>query len=249
MNSEPIPIKEFNGVKYIPFMSKDALTPFTAFWMYSIGEKIASRIDCNRFGKFLLSKKEEVLSIKDKLQDGGTGLGPNSTTARWSSYNVLNWRGESEDVKILEEEIIKTHDLYYTKLLGEKPPQVTILTCWMNIMKKGERILKHNHSSENDGYLSGNFTVACDDSKTIYIQPYMHYSEKELLERVEDWGFDHTEDYYASTNIPGNISLFPSYIPHFTTKHKSDTDRITLAFELAPTEIVFNQYANNLMNG
>ena len=134
--NQPIPIKKINGVKYIPFMNKEPLTPFTAFWRYSIGERIASRIDCNRLGKFLLSKKEEVLSIKDKLQDGGTGLGPNSTTARWASYNVLNWRWESEDVKILEEEIIKTHDLYYTQMLGEKPPMITVLACWMNIMKK-----------------------------------------------------------------------------------------------------------------
>ena len=115
-------------------------------------------------------------------------------------------------------------------------------------MKKGERIKKHNHSSYEMGYLSGNFTVACDDSKTIYIQPYIHFTEKELLERVEDWGYDHTEDYYASINTPGNISLFPSYIPHFTTEHKTDTDRITIAFELSPTELTINQYNNVLMN-
>ena len=47
---------------------------------------------------------------------------------------------------------------------------------------------------------------------------------------VED-GID-DPSYYSSKNIDGKLTLFPSYIPHFTTEHKSDSNRITLAFDL-----------------
>ena len=38
--------------------------------------------------------------------------------------------------------------------------------------------------------------------------------------------------YYSSKNIDGKLTLFPSYITHFTTEYKSDNYRITLAFDL-----------------
>ena len=222
-------------VKYIPFMSKEPLTPFTAFWQYCIGERILSRINCDRLGKFLLSKQEEVLKIKDHLSDGGTGLGLHSTTARFLNYNVLHW--DQEDIKILKDGIIETHDEYYRYIVNGEPPEIVICSCWMNIMRKGERIRLHQHGYHDSTYLSGNFTVACEESKTIYINPIVHFTENELLERVEDRGQEYEEEFYASPNRPGNMTLFPSYVPHFTTKHTSNTERITIAFEIVPTSM------------
>tara|TARA_B100000287_G_C20483120_1_gene721946 strand:+ start:200 stop:901 length:702 start_codon:yes stop_codon:yes gene_type:complete len=220
------------GVKFIPFMSKKPETPFTPYWKILIVENVITKIDCNRLRKFLLSKQEEVLSIKNRLTDGGTGLGTDSTTARWLSYNVLNW--DQEDIKILKEGIIKTHDIYYRFAVGKEPPKIEIPACWMNIMKKGQRITKHNHSYNEQSYLSGNFTVACGGTKTIYVNPVVHYTENELIERVESWGQEFEEELYASSNEIGNLTLFPCYVPHFTTEHTSDTERITIAFEVIP---------------
>ena len=70
-------IMEKDGVKLIPFLSKKPETPFTPYWKILLAENVITKIDCNRLGKFLLSKQEEVLSIKDRLNDGGTGLGLN----------------------------------------------------------------------------------------------------------------------------------------------------------------------------
>ena len=220
------------GITYIPFKSPQPLTPFTAFWQYCIGETILSKINCDRLKKFLLSKQDEVLEIKDKLTDGGTGLGNQSTTARFRSYNVLDW--DQEDIKLLKEGIIKTHDTYYKFILNQEPPRVSIPACWMNIMKKGQKIRKHNHGYHDRTYLSGNFIVACDDSKTIYVNPLVHFTEYDLRERVEEWGQVYVPELYASENKQGNLSLFPCYVPHFTTKHNSDTERITIAFEITP---------------
>ena len=225
-------------VKYIPFMSKEPTTPYTAFWQYCIGERILSEINCDRLKQFLLSKQEEVLSIKHRLSDGGTGLGLNSTTARFLSYNVLDW--DQEDIKILKDRIIETHDAYYRYTVNEEPPEVSICACWMNIMKKGQRIKKHNHGFHNGTYISGNFTVACEGSKTVYTNPFVHSTETELIERVEVWRQEFEEEFYASPNKPGNITLFPGYVPHFTTKHTSDTERVTIAFEIIPSNMHYD---------
>ena len=222
-------IMERDGVKFIPFLSKEPMSPFTAFWKYCIGERILYKINCDRLKEFLLSKQEEVFKIKDRLSDGGTGLGLNTTTARFLSYNVLDW--DQEDLKILKDGIIETHDIYYRLVVGTEPPKIEIPTCWMNIMRKGQRITKHNHSYSERSYLSGNFTVACEETKTIYVNPMVHYSEDELIERV-DWGQEFEEELYASPNESGNITLFPCYVPHFTTEHTSDTERVTIAFEI-----------------
>ena len=181
-------------VKYIPFMSKEPMTPYTAFWQYCIGERILSEINCDRLKQFLLSKQEEVLSIKHRLSDGGTGLGLNSTTARFLSYNVLDW--DQEDIKILKDKIIETHDAYYRYTVNEEPPEVSICACWMNIMKKGQRIKKHNHGFHDATYISGNFTVACEGSKTVYTNPFVHSTETELIERVEVWRQEFEEEFY-----------------------------------------------------
>ena len=136
MNMNDLTIFKNEGITYIPFKSPQPLTPFTAFWQYCIGERILSKINCDRLKEFLLSKQDEVLEIKDKLTDGGTGLGNQSTTARFRSYNVLDW--DQEDIKLLKEGIIKTHDTYYKFILNQEPPRVSIPACWMNIMKKGQ---------------------------------------------------------------------------------------------------------------
>ena len=39
---------------------------------------------------------------------------------------------------------------------------------------------------------------------------------------------------YAALNSPGKLTLFPNYVPHFTTTYRGDDVRITLAFELRP---------------
>ena len=33
-------------------------------------------------------------------------------------------------------------------------------------------------------------------------------------------------------NKPGNLTIFPMYVPHYTTEHLSDTPRITIAMDV-----------------
>ena len=223
-------VKTDYGMTYIPFVNEEPISPFAPEWRFFIAEKFLSRIDCNRLKDYLLNRQPEILSIKDNLNDAGTGLGNDSTTARFISYNVMTW--DQPDINILKEEISIMHDTYYRDIVDRPTPKVS-LGGWMNIMKKGDRIKRHNHGFSNNTYISGHFTVCCDSTRTVYINPHEHCDEDKLLVRVED-GEEYSDSLYAATNTEGQLTLFPSYIPHFTTEHRSDSDRITLAFEIVP---------------
>lgn len=224
-------IETDHGITYVPFINTELISPFAPEWRFFIAEKILSRIDCNRLKNYLLSKQPEILAIKDKLTDAGTGLGNDSTTARFRSYNVMTW--DQPDINILKEEISIMHDNYYRDIVDRPTPEVA-LGGWMNIMKKGERIKRHNHGFLDNTYISGHFTVCCESTRTVYTNPYEHWDEFELLKRVEEYGLEFNHSLYASKNTAGQLTLFPGYIPHFTTEHRSNSDRITLAFEIIP---------------
>ncbi len=218
------------GITYIPFMNEEPISPFAPSWRFFIAEKIISSIDCNRLKDYLLSKQSDILDIKYNINDGGTGLGDDSTTARYRSYNVMEW--DQPDISILKKEISIMHGMYYRDIVDRPTPEIS-LGGWMNIMKRGDRIKRHIHGFSNKTYMTGHFTVSCDNTKTVYNNPYEHWNEDELLLRIED-GEEYNDSLYASTNTEGQLTLFPGYVPHFTTEHKSNTDRITLAFEIVP---------------
>ena len=217
-----------NEINYVHFVNEKLLTPFAPSWNYFIAEKLLSNIDCNRLKDYLLSRQQEILAIENNLDDGGTGLGNDTTTVRYRSYNIFSWY--QPDINILKQEIFSMCSNYHMKLGVKKPPQLG-LKGWMNIMKKGDRIEIHNHGFQNDSYLSGNFTVSSNDTKTVYNNPFSQYTKENVLVKMVEDGVD-DPSYYPSKNIDGKLTLFPSYIPHFTTEHKSDNYRITLAFDL-----------------
>ena len=96
---------EING-----FRSSPPLTSYAPSWDFNIGTSICDDIDIKSFSKFLLRKEREIkklpLSIHDeKYTDGYTGLGKNSTTSRWKTFNMLTW--DHPEVKKLKSNIIR----------------------------------------------------------------------------------------------------------------------------------------------
>ena len=59
--------------------------------------------------------------------------------------------------------------------------------------------------------------VQCSNTSTIYINPVNQINDPEE---------------YISINEVGKITLFQNCIPHYTTKHEDDTERISIAFDL-----------------
>ena len=219
---------QMNEINYIHFVNEKLKSPFAPTWNYFIAEKLLSTIQCTRLKNYLLSKQQEVFAIKNNLDDCGTGLGNETTTARSGSYNIFTW--DQPDINTLKKEIASMCNNYHERVTGKKILKFG-LAGWMNIMKKGDRIELHNHAFSNDSYLSGNFTVSSNDTKTVYNNPFSQYTKENVLVKMVEDGVD-DPSYYPSKNIDGKLTLFPSYIPHFTTEHKSDNNRITLAFDL-----------------
>ena len=228
--------------EFIPFVSEPA-SPFAPNWRFLIGED-DSKIDCQQLKEYLLSKEEYVLSL-DADNDGSTGLGLDSTTARYRRYNVMEW--DNPQIDLLRKEIYNLYYEYHKACFGEVEPNNNGLAigCWMNIMRKGDRIEKHLHGYSPQSYLSGHFCVCTDDTRTVYVNPYEHQSEAFLLNEVENipksdksemilHKVHGSQKMYAALNSPGKLTLFPNYVPHFTTTYRGDDVRITLAFELRP---------------
>ena len=205
---------QMNEINYIHFVNEKLKSPFAPTWNYFIAEKLLSTIQCTMLKNYLLSKQQEVFAIKNNLDDCGTGLGNETTTARSGSYNIFTW--DQPDINILKKEIASMCNNYHERVTGKKILKFG-LAGWMNIMKKGDRIEMHNHSFQNDSYLSGNFTVSSNDTKTVYNNPFSQYTKEKVLVKMVEDGVD-DPSYYSSKNIDGKLTLFPSYIPHFTTE-------------------------------
>ena len=114
-----------------------------------------------------------------------------------------------------------------TKFLGEfVKREVQLFTgddwdlwgrCWANVMRKGEAFPPHAHCTPTTGYLSGNVCVQTNETSTYYLTPYF-------------------EEIYESVNKDGNITLFPSWLKHYTVAPSNDIERITLGFDLVNIE-------------
>jgi len=217
-------------------------SPFAPQGGFLIGEE-STDIDCDVLKDFLLSKEEEVLSIPEYNDTAfGTYLGKDSTTARSQYYNVLTW--DNSEIHKLRKQIYNLYYEYHKACFGRVKPENLGLTigCWMNIMRKGDRIKKHQHSYSSDSYLSGHFCVSTENTKTVYVNPYEHQSEDMLLDKAENTDKSDmvihqshgSQKMYVALNVPGKLTLFPNYVPHFTTTYRGDDVRITLAFDLRP---------------
>ena len=230
-----------NDVVVIPFQSKQTQTAFAPQWSYFIAELMMPDIDLDSLKDFLLSKEDEVKSIQGlPVNDCGTGLGDDSTTARFLYYNVFDW--DHPEINKLKTGVKEFHRMYYTNILSTDSVPTIRARCWMNIMRKGDRVTKHLHGYEDSAYLSGHFTVSCNNTKTIYLNPYEHATEEEILLRVSNGEPPSSGNLYGAENVPGKLTLFPNYVPHMTTGHQSDEPRITLAFEITPFEDLPGRY-------
>tara|TARA_B100001939_G_scaffold12950_1_gene11237 strand:+ start:2721 stop:3386 length:666 start_codon:yes stop_codon:yes gene_type:complete len=195
------------------FASDQPQTPFAPTWDYTIAEKQID-LDLDSLADIVLKKEIEIKEQFPGTSDGNTGLGSESLTSRFRHFNVLSWGFPATDQ--LHKEIKKFHRQYYQSLFGilEKPPKLRI-RCWANVLRKGEQIQRHWHCSHPYTYLGGHFTVTAGNTCTVYVNP------------MDDIG-----QVYQAENVPGKLTLFPNYIPHYTSIHQEDFPRITIAFDL-----------------
>ena len=195
-------------------------TPYAPTWDFRVGTSKCDDIDVKSLSQFLLSKEREVkklpvTKIGNEYFDGYTGLGINSTTSRSCDYNILTWK--HPELKKLKTNIIKNIFAYNGKCGNETPSELYAI-CWYNILRFRQKIKPHLHSAQSDCYLSGHFNVQVKDTSTCYMSPVNQLNNPDIMEMK---------------NEEGKMTLFPSYILHYTTRHNSFKPRITIAFDIS----------------
>jgi len=188
---------------------------------------IDTDININKLSKQVLTKEGELikkyspLGANGEFTDGQTGLGENSLTSRFFHFNVLNWWG----TKSLRKWIRKGYEAY-TGIKGNS----LYVQCWANVMRKGEQIQSHQHCSYNDRiitseqHLCGHLNVQVDGLTSTY------YEGNPIL------------------NVKRAMVFFPNNVLHWTDRCESESERITIAFDVYSKEYfeydIFN-YAKN----
>ena len=202
-------------MKFKRFVSEPPVSPYAPQWDFRVGNSMCENIDTNSLSKFLLNKEKEIKKLPIVSDfDGYTGLGSNSTTSRSQQYNILSWN--HPEIRKLKSNIAKNIILYDGEC-GNKTPDVLWIQCWYNVLRFGQKISPHHHSVDPNSYLSGHFNVQVNDTSTVYMSPINQLNNPEVID---------------IKNKVGDITLFPSYIFHYTTPHYSFKPRITIAFDI-----------------
>ena len=194
-------------MQIIHFENEPPKTRFAPIFNFHIYE---NDVDVRDIKNIILSKEQDIINSNPYTSDWNTGLGSNSMTSRSNCYNVLKW----DEAYFLKEIIRSSHDNFITTLGYDWEDKIYV-QCWANVLRKGEKIKQHQHWTSEYTYIGGHLTVKCDKSDTVYVNP-----------------FQHDEGLFPLENKSGTITLFPNYIPHYTTVHKGKEPRITMAFDL-----------------
>ncbi len=207
-------------MKFYRFKSEEPHSPYAPSWDFNIGHSHIGIIDVKELSKTILDKEKDIKKLpltntgNKKFFDGNTGLGKNSITSRSNRYNILTWN--TRETNHLKEQIkLKLRE--YNNENGKETPTKVWIQCWANILRFRQKIKSHSHGFHSYSYLSGHFSVQVNDTSTVYINPLSCINSPEL---------------YTHRNESGVLTLFPTYIPHYTTLHNSFRSRITIAFDM-----------------
>mgnify|MGYP003134703238 CR=1 FL=1 len=212
-------------MRLIVFRSEPKENVFAPGWEFPIGEEFIPKINFKTLAKFILKKEKSLMTsatwnkkvstyFEKSNDDGYTGLGKNSLTSRYGSYNLLDFK--HPEIKKLKKAILVCHERFLKALNIPLYPDLYI-QCWANVMRKGEQIKPHIHGVHPHSYLGGQINVQVGDTATCYINPVNQINEPKI---------------YRSKNEVGKCTIFQSCVPHYTDVHLSDTPRITIAFDL-----------------
>lgn len=198
--------------------SQERRTPFAPELKYFIAEaEISDPTDeLKKLKTEILSKEKSIINSHEYVSDWGTRMGKNSLTSRANNYNLLDF----DNTKVLRNSIVDMHTLY-VQACGEKmESEKYYIQCWANVMRPKEKIYPHKHSGDSYSYISGHVCLQVEDTYTHYIHP-----------------FDDSQ--WKSDNIVNKITLFPSFIVHYTDPVPSGQTRITVAFDIITEEAYY----------
>jgi len=203
--------------KIIEWKSEKPRTKFAPCWDIPFYiDDIFDQKDLSEVKRVVLAMEKPIInSYREISNDGGTGLGPNSLTSKFSKFNIFTW--EFDWVHKLKKSVING-----IKTL-EEPDEISqkiYAQCWANVMRHGEKIQPHWHGSSKDCYLGAHITICSENTSTHYQNPYDKFDVKKLK------------------NTAGSLTIFPGYLMHWTDYYMGDSQRISLAMDIVLEEYI-----------
>lgn len=144
-----------------------------------------------------------------------TGLGVDRISTRWNKYNIFKMFEDNEDFSYLLGAIKYSYHRYCAQHNIVIEP--CMLHAWFNVMFKGDRISEHVHDVGSYSYLSGNiFSGGVDNSS---------YTTYYIVNR---------DGILDVKNNVGDLTLFPSWMPHETSVYGGSEPRVTIGLNFIP---------------
>lgn len=211
------------SLKFWQFLNKEPQSPFAPRYRYIGADAEIEDIDFKSLAQMFLDCEPQMLKELKPTDDGGTGLGPNSLTSRYLSYNPLTWT-HSEEIMNLREKIYTLYLEFHKTLKIDRQPMY--VQCWANIVRPGQKINLHLHDISEYSYLSGNILLQGEPSKILYHNPQNPITHSEP---------------HSILQHPGQITIFQSCIPHEVAPYEGTEPRVSLSFDFLIREYVLGR--------
>ena len=148
----------------------------------------------------------------------------------WTTYNIFDW--DEDIIKNLVNKIYLSYTEYINELSYEVIPKDKLwIRGWGVRIDPDDYLNHHAHSFHENTYLSGNLSISNLETTTDYFFPYL------------GWYFG----YWKVKNVPGKMTLFPSWLEHKVDKNTTGQIRFSLGFDMF-TEQSISYVRNNRNN-
>ncbi len=133
----------------------------------------------------------------------------------WTTYNIFDW--DEDIIKNLADKIYWSYTEYINQLCYNVIPKDKLwIRGWGVRIDPDDYLNHHAHSFHENTYLSGNLSISNLDTTTDYFFPYL------------GWYFG----YWKVKNVPGKMTLFPSWLEHKVDKNTTGQVRFSLGFDI-----------------
>ena len=133
----------------------------------------------------------------------------------WTTYNIFDW--DEDIIKNLADKIYWSYMEYINELCYEVIPKDKLwIRGWGVRIDPDDYLNHHAHSFHENTYLSGNLSISNLDTTTDYFFPYL------------GWYFG----YWKVKNVPGKMTIFPSWLEHKVDKNTTGQVRFSLGFDM-----------------
>ena len=133
----------------------------------------------------------------------------------WTTYNIFDW--DEDIIRSLADKIYLSYTEYINQLCYSIIPKDKLwIRGWGVRIDPDDYLNHHAHSFHENTYLSGNLSISNLETTTDYFFPYL------------GWYFG----YWKVKNVPGKMTLFPSWLEHKVDKNTTGQVRFSLGFDM-----------------